>query len=53
LAKHANKIRNGTLQCREEWDELVASIELPDKSIHHIQWKDVKLWIHAQTDDDI
>jgi hypothetical protein len=52
LAEHASRIRNGTLECREEWDELVASIEEPDETIHHVQWEDVKIWIQSQTDDD-
>jgi hypothetical protein len=53
LSTHADMIRNGMVQCREDWFELVEAIEEPDKTIHHVQWEDVKLWIQEQhTDDD-
>jgi hypothetical protein len=32
--------------------ELVESIERPDKTIHHVQWEDVELWIRQQQLDD-
>ena len=50
LTKHATRIRNGNLKCREDWYKLVEAIEEPDESIiNHVQWEDVKLWI---TDED-
>jgi hypothetical protein len=52
LTEHATRIRNGTLQCREDWFELVESIERPDETIHHVQWEDVELWIREQQADD-
>ncbi len=50
LSTHADMIRNGMVQCREDWFELVEAIEEPDKTIHHVQWEDVKLWIEQQVD---
>jgi hypothetical protein len=38
-------IRNGTLQCREDWTKIIQAILLTDESIHHIQGEDVELWI--------
>jgi hypothetical protein len=52
LTEHATRIRNGTLQCQEDWFELVEAIERPDETIHHVQWEDVKLWIREQQFDD-
>jgi hypothetical protein len=49
LATHATRIRDGTLQCREDWFILVEAIEEPDESMNHVQWEDVKIWI---TDED-
>jgi hypothetical protein len=40
------RIQDGTLQCREDW------FKQTDETIHHIQWKDIKLWIQQQADDD-
>jgi hypothetical protein len=52
LSTHAEMIRNGTLQCREDWFKLVEAIEEPDETIHHVQWEDAKLWIQQQRRDD-
>jgi hypothetical protein len=52
LTEHATRIRDGNLQCRENWDELVANIEEPDDSIHHVQWEDIRLWIAEGHADD-
>jgi hypothetical protein len=45
LTKHATMIHNRNLKCREDWFKLVEAIEEPDKSINHVQWEDVKIWI--------
>jgi hypothetical protein len=48
LMVHATRMRNGNLQCRDDWFELVEAIEEPDETIHHVWWEDVKLWIEQQ-----
>ena len=52
LNTHATNIRNGRLECQEEWEELVGLLEVKDESIHHVQWEDVGMWIDQQTVDD-
>jgi hypothetical protein len=54
ITEHGSRIREGTLQCREDWFKLVESIKHPEKTIHHVQWEDAKLWIEQrQLEDDI
>ena len=52
MKTHATEIRNGKLECREEWEELVGLSEVKGDTIHHIQWEDVGMWIDQQTVDD-
>jgi hypothetical protein len=52
LMKHAMRICNGNLKCREDWFKLMKAIEEPDESIIHVQWEDAKLWIEQQQADE-
>jgi hypothetical protein len=38
--------KKGTLRCRE------GLVQLTDKSIYHVKWEDVELWIQQQMDKD-
>ena len=51
LTKHGKDMRDGNLECRTEWEELIGNIEAKDESIHHVNWEDVKMWIGQESDD--
>jgi hypothetical protein len=51
LAIHGKDIRNGTLECRKDWDEIIESIEKIDETINCVQWEDVELRLQEQTED--
>jgi hypothetical protein len=47
---HGRNIWHGTWQCRKDWFEIVKAIKQTDKTMNHVQWEDVKLWIWQQMD---